>query len=190
MRKGFNFYRSYWEVANELCDKDRLAFYDALLKKQFTNEETELNGMVKFAYLSQKHSIEKQIDGYVNKVNQLHPTEDPWQGGCVGPTEDPSQQEKEKVKGKVKEKTIEERKLEFASLLAPFLEKYGRRLLNDFYHYWTEHGAKDKKLRFEKQNTFGIEQRLRTWYKRNPEQYSQDNDVNPPEYYLAKQQGL
>ncbi len=53
MRKAFNFYRSYWEVANELNDKDRLAFYDALLKKQFTNEDTELNGMVKFAYLSQ-----------------------------------------------------------------------------------------------------------------------------------------
>jgi len=122
MRKGFNFYRSYWEVANELSDKDRLAFYDALLKKQFTNEETDLNGMVKFTYLSQKHSIDKQIHGYVNKVNQLHPTEDPWQGGCVGPTKDPSQQEKEKVKGKVKEKTIEERKLEFASSLAPFLQ--------------------------------------------------------------------
>ena len=37
MRKGFNFYRSYWEVANELSDKDRLAFYDALFEKQFNN---------------------------------------------------------------------------------------------------------------------------------------------------------
>jgi len=70
MRKGFNFYRSYWEVANELNDKDRLAFYDALLKKQFTNIDSELNGMVKFAYLSQKNSMDKQIDGFVNKIIQ------------------------------------------------------------------------------------------------------------------------
>lgn len=100
MRKGFNFYRSYWEVANELNDKDRLAFYDALLKKQFINVDSDLNGMVKFAYLSQKHSIDKQIDGYVNKTTKLHPNKDPWQGGSEGACEGPWQQEKEKVKEK------------------------------------------------------------------------------------------
>lgn len=100
MRKGFNFYRSYWEVANELNDKDRLAFYDALLKKQFTNVDSDLNGMVKFAYLSQKHSIDKQIDGYVNKTTKLHPNKDPWQGASEGAYVGPWQQEKEKEKEK------------------------------------------------------------------------------------------
>jgi hypothetical protein len=103
MRKGFNFYRSYWDVANELNDKDRLAFYDALLKKQFTNEDTQLNGMVKFAYLSQKHSIDKQIDGYISQMSKRHPNEDPWQGGTQGAYVDPTQQEKEEVKEKVKD---------------------------------------------------------------------------------------
>ena len=103
MRKGFNFYRSYWDVANELNDKDRLAFYDALLKKQFTNEETQLNGMVKFAYLSQKHSIDKQIDGYISQMSKRHPNEDPWQGGMQGAYVEPTQQEKEEVKEKVKD---------------------------------------------------------------------------------------
>ena len=63
VRKAFNFYRSYWEVAQELNDKDRLAFYDALLKRQFTGIETELEGITKFAYLSQKHSINVQHQG-------------------------------------------------------------------------------------------------------------------------------
>ncbi len=116
MRKGFNFYRSYWEVANELCDKDRLAFYDALLKKQFTNEETELNGMVKFAYLSQKHSIDKQIDGYISQMSNRHPTEDPWQGVTQEPTVEPTQQEKEKVKEKVKEQIDFQALLDFINL--------------------------------------------------------------------------
>ena len=107
MRKGFNFYRSYWDVANELNDKDRLAFYDALLKKQFRNEETELNGMVKFAYLSQKHSIDKQIDGYISQMSKRHPNEDPWQGGTQGAYIDPTQQEKEKEKEQEKEKEKE-----------------------------------------------------------------------------------
>lgn len=180
MRKGFNFYRSYWEVANELSDKDRLAFYDALLKKQFTNEETELNGMVKFAYLSQKHSIDKQIDGYISQMSNRHPTEDPWQGVTQGVTEGPTQQEKEKVKEKVKEKenSIEERKLKFADTLRPFIEEFGRDMLNDFYSYWTEPTqSKIPKLKFELMKTWDTYKRLKTW-KKNDDKFNpkQQND--------------
>jgi hypothetical protein len=116
MRKAFNFYRSYWEVANELNDKDRLAFYDALLKKQFTNEDTELNGMVKFAYLSQKHSIDKQIDGYISQMSKRYPNEDPWQGGTQGAYVYPTQQEEEKEEEKVKEKIDYEALLQFINV--------------------------------------------------------------------------
>lgn len=116
MKKAFNFYRSYWEVANELKDTDRLAFYDALLKKQFTNEDTELNGMVKFAYLSQKHSIDKQIDGYISQMSKRYPNEDPWQGGTQGACIDPTQQVEEKEEEKVKEKIDYEALLQFINV--------------------------------------------------------------------------
>lgn len=98
MRQAFNFYRSYWEVANELNEKDRLAFYDALLKRQFTGEETELKGLVKLIYLSQKHSIDKQIKGYEDKTKKplLDPTIDPTQGGTQGPSVQEKEKEKEK----------------------------------------------------------------------------------------------
>jgi len=98
MRKTFNFYRSYWDVANELNDKDRLAFYDALMKRQFTGVETDLDGMVKFAYLSQKHSIDRQIEGYENKTKE--PLQDPTEGGTQGGIEAPTVQLKEKEKEK------------------------------------------------------------------------------------------
>ncbi len=102
MRKAFNFYRSYWEVANELNDKDRLAFYDALLTRQFTGKEIELKGLVKFAYLSQKHSIDKQIKGYEDKTKNTlnYPIEDPTQGGAQGGSVDPLIQGKDKEKEK------------------------------------------------------------------------------------------
>lgn len=118
MRKAFNFYRSYWDVANELNDKERLEFYDALLKREFTGEESELSGMVKFAYLSQKHSIDKQVEGYVSKTIKLHPNEDPWQGGVKGGCVDPSVQEKEEEeeKGQEKEEEEEEEKKEEGSI--------------------------------------------------------------------------
>jgi hypothetical protein len=93
------------------------------------------------------------------------------------------------VKDKVIE-SIEERKSKFYDSLTVYVDEYPKKMLRDFYDYWSEHGEKDKKLRFEKEKTFGIEQRLRTWYNRNTKQYDQDNDPNPPEYYLAKKQGL
>ena len=86
--------------------------------------------------------------------------------------------------------SIEERKNKFYASLSIYVNEYPKKMLREFYDYWTEHGVKDKKLRFEKEKTFGIEQRLRTWYNRNPKQYDQDNDPNPPEYYIAKAQGL
>ena len=187
MREGFNFYRSYWDVANELNDKDRLAFYDALMKRQFTGIETDLEGMSKFAYLSQKHSIDRQVKGYEDKTKKtlLNPTQDPTQGGRQGGSVHPSLQVKEKEKVKEKIINIEERKLKFADALKPFLDEYGRDMLNDFYFYWTEHGENDKKLRFEKEKTFGISQRLRTWLSRNPKQYQKEG-ISPEELKAIK----
>lgn len=109
-RKGFNFYRSYFDVAMELPDKDRLAFYDALAKRQFLGEEPALTGMAKLAYVSQKYVIDAQIKGWEDKTglslkdveNQSNNT--PCQGGCQGGYIAPSVQEKEKGKEEVKEK--------------------------------------------------------------------------------------
>jgi len=128
MRKAFNFYRSYWDVANELNDKDRLAFYDALLTRQFTGKEIELTGISKFAYISQKHSIDAQIKGYEDKTKQKIniPIEDPMQGGTQGGIEAPSVQEKEKGKGK-------EEYIDFQALLEFINSCFGRnfRIINN-----------------------------------------------------------
>ena len=101
MRKAFNFYKSYYDVLSELNDEDKLKFLMALLNKQFYNIEPELKGMAKFAYLSQKHSIDKQVIGYQDKTGELLT---PTIGGCVGGLQHPCQQEQEKEKEKEQEK--------------------------------------------------------------------------------------
>lgn len=159
MKKAFNFYRSYWEVANELKDTDRLAFYDALLKKQFTNEDTELNGMVKFAYLSQKHSIDKQIDGYISQMSKRHPNEDPWQGGTQGAYIDPTQQEKEKEKEQEKEKEV----------IVPFQERVNKFLIW-FNSEFTKHGKQQAKFRTLSNQTENNLKKLLDKY--NPQEWS------------------
>jgi hypothetical protein len=100
MRKGFNFYRSYFEVAMELKDAEFIAFIKALLQRQFNGiEPTDLKGMAKFAYLSQKFSIDSQVLGFETKTKEkLTPTE----GGSIGAIEGASVQEKGKEKEKEK----------------------------------------------------------------------------------------
>lgn len=64
-------------------------------------------------------------------------------------------------------KDINERKAEFKNSLLPlFLNQND---LNDFYLYWTEHGINDKKMRWEKEKSFGIERRVTTWMKKKIE---------------------
>ena len=72
MREAFNFYRSYFDILEELPDDDKLLFLKALLEKQFKGiDPIGLTGLSKFAYISQKHSIDKQVKGYERAKNTV-----------------------------------------------------------------------------------------------------------------------
>ena len=79
---------------------------------------------------------------------------------------------------------IEHRKNKFYESLSIFVSEYPREMIRDFYNYWSEHGTNDKKMRFEKQTTFGVKQRLTVWYNKNPNQYK--NNLEPEMDALAK----
>jgi len=102
-RKGFNFFRSYYDVYNELeKDSDKIQFIEALLNRQFLGvKPTNLKGMAKFAYISQTNSIDSQVKGYETKTGNAL-CQDPKQGGG----QPPKQQEKGKVEEKEKEKGV------------------------------------------------------------------------------------
>lgn len=155
MRKAFKFYRSYFDVAEELSDKDRLAFYDALLKRQFTGVEIELTGMSKFAYISQKHSIDAQVKGYEDKTST--PLSDPTQGGTQGGTLPPMVQEKEKEK--------EEEKV----IIVPFQERVNKFLIW-FNSEFTKHGKQQAKFRTLSNQTENNLKKLLDKY--NPQEWS------------------
>lgn len=106
-RKGFNFFRSYYDVYNELeTDADKVAFIDALLDRQFLGiKPTELKGMAKFAYISQTNSIDSQVKGFEDKTGIiLNPTQGGLIGGCITPTQ--QVEVKEKVEEQVEVKNI------------------------------------------------------------------------------------
>jgi len=110
-RKTFKFYRSYYDIFNELeNDSDKLDFISALLDKQFLGKDPQLKGIVKFAFISQLHSIEKQVKGWQDATGQEltggyeDPKEDPLKGGNTHPLPEVKVKEEEEVKEEEKEK--------------------------------------------------------------------------------------
>lgn len=116
-RKGFNFLRSYFDALNEIPEnEDKLSFLLAIINKQFLDEDPEdLSFIAKISYQGQRHSIEKSVKGYKDKMRtdlKGNPIKDPKQGGTEGGCQDPKQQEKEEEQEKEQDKEQEKEKLE------------------------------------------------------------------------------
>lgn len=67
----------------------------------------------------------------------------------------------------VKKNNIDDRKLKFADTLKPFIEKYGRDMVKDFYLYWTEPNKSGTKFKQELLKTWDTSRRLETWSRNN-----------------------
>ena len=72
---------------------------------------------------------------------------------------------------------VSERAQRFYNSLIPYVEKYGREMVREFYDYWTEMGPNDRKMKFEmvKLNKFDPKRRLATW-KRNQVKYESEKN--------------
>lgn len=64
---------------------------------------------------------------------------------------------------------LEDRAKEFYESLVPFVGKYGKETLRDFYEYWSEPTQDKKKMRWELQRTWSVSRRLRTWREKERE---------------------
>lgn len=60
----------------------------------------------------------------------------------------------------------EDRKRSFHTKLLEFKNDYSDLMIKEFFEYWIEHGDDDKKMRFEKESTWGLSRRLSNWKKR------------------------
>lgn len=115
--------------------------------------------------------------GIENKFVQL-PRKDPSKGSAIMIYN--LMEDYHKYKSKPKGKTLEERKDKFIIDVWIDVESHFNKLfsynnVSDFLDYWTEHGENDKKMRFEKEKSFGIKRRLATW-KKNSKKW----DTNKP----------
>jgi len=81
-------------------------------------------------------------------------------------------------KENIKEEIVA-RKLKFSSTLQPFLSKYGKDFLNDFYKYWAEPNKSNSKFKQELERTWDLERRLEMWA-RNDKNFNNKNSNGKP----------
>jgi hypothetical protein len=182
-RDSMIFYRSFYESLNGLDSVIKAEVYDAIFSYGLDFQEPEFTSEIAKALFT---LIRPQLDANLKRFNnglkaKTKQTE--------SKTEAKHKQKKSEVEANVNvnvnvndnvnnnKKNIEERKKDFYDALTNFVNDYPKEMIRDFYNYWTEHGTNDKKLRFEKQSTFGLKQRLNVWFNKNPNQYKQNSEL-------------
>jgi len=60
---------------------------------------------------------------------------------------------------------LETRKQKFIESLKPYVEDMGREEANNFYHYWTALKPRSRTMAFEREKSWNLEARIRTWMK-------------------------
>ena len=106
------------------------------------------------------------IDNY-SKYQHSTETQGTTQGTTQRKREGGTTKEGKELKEEKEKYKLQLRETEFKNSLQPFLEEFGKDLLNEFYLYWTEKKPKGRKMRFEMQKTFDINRRLDRWRNNN-----------------------
>ena len=85
-----------------------------------------------------------------------------------------------RTKEQTRQETIKRRD-KFYQDLVPFVEKYGKELIRNFFDYWSEMNKSCSKMRFEQERTWEIERRLQTW-ERNDRKKIRNNENKSSQY--------
>ena len=76
------------------------------------------------------------------------------------------------------QKALEKRRHEFGVSLIPFIDKYGKEMIRNFFNYWSELNKSKTKMRWELQPTWETSRRLVTWSNKDYNRNSFSNGNN------------
>ena len=151
--------RRYIEICTSLRRKSTIVEYNLLGLNAEDNEQNDANNGLNDEELQ---TMERNgIEGNIPPIsNEIAPHSDEPEIFAPVPA---------------KPKTLEERRQEFYDSLIPYVEKYGREMVRDFYNYWSEVSDGGNKMAWEKaktrKGTFNLSGRLATWKKKQDEGY-------------------
>lgn len=145
---------------NSLCDEKIIEVLDGNIFIKFLSEQ--LNEFENTSLQNSKNAKE----GWEKRRKQKEES-DRNATALIPQCESDAIKENKIKENKIKENNIEERKLKFAHSLSNFNSVYERKMIKDFYDYWTEPNKSNSKFRMEMEKTWDLERRLKTWASRD-----------------------
>ena len=155
----------------------------SMLHKKYSNAINEVNELIKLKLIKHENRHDKiEIVFLVRQFDLLSEKRKLRQSaGSKGGNAKAMLKQKGSYKDKDKDKdkdNIEGRKLKFSHTLKPFLEIYGKTILNEFYAYWTEPTPSGTKFKKELEKTWDLKRRLEVW-KRNSLKFDKPEIQSP-----------
>jgi hypothetical protein len=186
-KKSFMLHLDSLEILDELTNEQAGLLLKAF-KDYHTDQELNLDPIIKMCFVPFRNQFIRDEDKYQKVVERNQ--NNGKKGGRPKEQDEPklsqetqsvilkprkadndndNDNDSDKVNDKVslKVNNIEERKLKFASVLKPFILKFGQQTIRDFYSYWTEPNKSGTKFRMELEKTWDTERRLTTWADRS-----------------------
>lgn len=197
-KKSFILHVDSLSILDKLNTEQKGLLFNAI-HKYHLGEDVELDFALELAFEPFKNQFERDLEKYnkrceVNRGNGskggkrkvANATKRKKSQTNVADSDNDSKKDNDNVKDSIKE-----RREVFKTEIGNFLDKYGKEMCNDFYHYWTEKNTNAKKMRFEmsKNQPFNVKRRLINWNSRTPPK-KPDNKTVPSkdEYAEAKKQ--
>lgn len=194
LKKSFIIHLDSLDVLDELdIEQAGQLFY--AFRAYNLGKQVELTGLLKAVFIPFKNQFDRDLEKYNSIV--VRNRENGLKGGkprqtqtnpvgILGTQTNPNKpdndndskndSDSDNEKDKVKENNIEQRKLKFADTLKPFLEKYSKDMLNDFYKYWTQPNKSGSKFKQELEKTWELSYRLERWSKNDKSFNKSENE--------------
>lgn len=113
---------------------------------------------------------------YNNIISSSLHSEDICLSGNEFPT--PKQKMKTKPKTATLRDTFDKRKHTFGTTLIPYVERYGKEMIREFFNYWSEPNRTRTKMRMELERTWDVARRLAYWANHDKNFNSKSNEKN------------
>lgn len=145
---------------DSLIGEDVIKLIDGHLCIDFLNEQlSEFENVSKTNSENARSGWEKRRNNAVASHSQSNPN------AIREEKKREDETREEKIFGAVGTATQEQRASEFMGKVAKYLTDENKKMLREFYDYWTEMNDGGRKMRFEMQKVFDIGRRLKTWEK-------------------------
>ena len=120
MARRISFFENYFDIAEELSDGDRLAFYDAVMRYVFRDEEPDLSGPLRLVFMAVRPNLDASVNG--SRGGRGRKAEAPSETGCApdGKTASEEVSEKRETPFAKTEKGVS------ANSESPVIEKEGK----------------------------------------------------------------